>query len=169
MTILLSRRSFLLASMLIAPAMASAQTPDAGPAEPEQQDMNEPSADASNAEEVTLAARPMLYLQSNALWDDNFITLQDSFAALSKEMAALGLKAKDYPIASYLDTDDAGFTFQAMLVIDGAPPPGRTPSDPRMKFGETPAARHCASPIPEPLTSLIRSMRRSPAISTKNS
>jgi hypothetical protein len=116
---------------LISPGFAQEATPDP---------MEEPSADASNAEELQLAAEPVLYLESNALWEDNFVTLRESFAALSKEMTALGLTSARPPLAVYLETDDAGFKFQAMLVLD-APPPPRQPLDSRMKFGLSPAGK----------------------------
>jgi effector-binding domain-containing protein len=123
--------------MVLAAALALAAPPAFGQAPPPDP-MDEASADASNALSVVLEPAPVLLLQSNALWDDNFVTLQESFAALSKEAAALGIKIKGYPLAVYLDTDDAGFSFQAMLVIDGAAP-SRPPLDPRIRYGAAPS------------------------------
>jgi effector-binding domain-containing protein len=116
-----------------------AQQPDLNaPLDPS---METPSADASGAEDMMLAPRDALYLETSALWDDNFDTLRDSFRALADEAKALGLETTGHPLAVYLDTTDDGFKFQAMLPLAMSPDATKTPSQARFKFGKTPEGR----------------------------
>jgi effector-binding domain-containing protein len=134
-------------SLVLVPLAGSAQDaapvpdkPAPGQVVPAPDPMDEPSADASNAEELTLTPRPVIYLESNALWDDNFATMTESFDALKKQLETLSLSAGGSPLALYLDTDDAGFKFQAMLPLAG-PAPATPPTEARMKFGMSPAGK----------------------------
>jgi effector-binding domain-containing protein len=140
----LDRRGVVIALALLAahPHAVFAQDPPAGapaPAPNAPDPMEEPSADASNAQELQLVARPALFIESNALWDDNFVTMRESFNRLTRELGTLGLKQAGPPLAVYLDTDDAGFKFKAMLPVEAAP--NRPPLDPTIKLGETPSGK----------------------------
>jgi effector-binding domain-containing protein len=102
--------------------------------------MEEPSADASNAIEFILQPRPVAYLESNALWDDNFDTMKGAIATVQAEISRLNLKANGEPLGVYLETDDEGFRFQLMIPVEAPPVASLTPKPP-VKFGTAPAGR----------------------------
>jgi effector-binding domain-containing protein len=122
------------------PQQPTAPLNPAEPPKPVPDPMEEPSADASNAIEFILQPRPVAYIESNALWDDNFDTMKASIAQVQAEIERLKLKTAGDPLGVYLDTDDNGFRFQLMIPIEAPPPSSITPSPP-VKFGTSPVGR----------------------------
>lgn len=96
--------------------------------------------DASSAQAVQLAARPALVLAGSAEWEDGFSKLNKAFADLRTAMDRANLKPGGRPIAVFVDTDDQGFKYQAMIPLEAAP--AAAPSFPApIKLGETPAGK----------------------------
>ncbi len=96
--------------------------------------------DASSAQAVELAARPALMLAGEAEWEEGFTKINKSFADLRMAMDRAGLKPGGRPLAVFVDTDDQGFRFQAMIPLEAAP--AATPSFPApIKLGETPKGK----------------------------
>ncbi len=96
--------------------------------------------DASGGQAVELTARPALVLAGSADWEEGFAKLNKAFADLRTAMDRANLKPAGRPMAVFVDTDDQGFKFQAMLPLEAAPP--ATPSFPApIKLGETPAGK----------------------------
>lgn len=102
-----------------------------------------PAASADGfGEEVTLAAKPIVYMQGSANWDTAFETLVDAFKTIYTYLEKQGLKADGSPMTIYTATDDTGFQFQAAVPIAAEPanPPqgdlaaGKSPSGPVLKF-----------------------------------
>jgi effector-binding domain-containing protein len=95
--------------------------------------------------EVMLEAKPVLILRGQSTWDDGFDNLMDAFKKLAAEAAKEKLKVIGRPQAAFTSTDDFGFKFEAMVILDIAPataPPGlakdivlgQSPSGKALKF-----------------------------------
>lgn len=139
----LTRRTGLVLMLGLAlPATARAQTP-AAPASPPAapaEDMNKPSADASNAREITLTARPALVLRGQGTWDDGYETLMKAFAGLRAEAKRLGLSSSAKPQSAFTETSDLTFKYEAMLILDAAPDAALKPGG-GMGFSTTPEGK----------------------------
>lgn len=96
--------------------------------------------DASTGQAIELKARPALVLAGAADWEDGFAKLNKAFADLRTAMDRANLKPSGRPLAAFVDTDDQGFKFQAMIPLEAAP--AATPSFPAsIKLGETPVGK----------------------------
>jgi effector-binding domain-containing protein len=95
--------------------------------------------DASTAQAVELTARPAAVISGTAEWEEGFKTLMKSFTDLRAAMDRAGLKAAGKPLTVFVDTDDQGFKFQAMIPIE-APAAGATLAAPAT-IGQTPAGK----------------------------
>lgn len=123
-----------------APGAAAPATPQAAPAPTPAPDDGRSPGDASTAREVQLAARPAAVISGGADWEEGFETIQKSFNDLRAAMDKAGLKPGGKPIAVFVDTDDQGFKYQAMIPLDGPAPANVTLAAP-VKIGETPAGK----------------------------
>ncbi|MDT2020720.1 GyrI-like domain-containing protein [Methylocella sp. CPCC 101449] len=113
---------------------APAPVPPAPSAEAEK-----PSGDASSVKPIEMTARPALTFSGKADWDDGYKTIMEAIAKLRAEAKRAGLKVSGYPLTVFRSTDDVGFRFDAMLVID------QPPADPQLgtdfKIMQTPAGK----------------------------
>lgn len=100
------------------------------PAPPAQQQTGTPNpnatlagkpGDPSDVDEVVLTARPVLALSGQASWDQGFQRLSESINLLRAEAGKAGLKIAGRPLALFVETDDNGFKFEAMLPVDRTP------------------------------------------------
>lgn len=81
--------------------------------------------DPSDVDEIALVARPVLALSGQASWDQGFQRLSESFALLRGEAGKANLPVAGRPLTLFVETDDNGFKFTAMLpVASGAPVQG---------------------------------------------
>ena len=98
----------------------------------------------SAGREVMLVSKPCLFQQGEATWDDGFAVLMKAFASVADEANRAGLRTLGRPKAHFTQTDDFGFRFDAMLMLE-APPPvppdlgndvraGQTPEGKTMRF-----------------------------------
>lgn len=78
-------------------------------------------ADASMPDEVVLSSRPAITVRGQSTWDEGYDVLTKSFEKLKTEAGKAGLKAAGVPLASFLETDDTGFKFEAQLPLAAAP------------------------------------------------
>ena len=72
-------------------------------------------------EEVTLAAKTIVFVKGSANWDSAFETLVDAFKKINAELARQGVKPSGPPMTIYTSTDDTGFEFQAGIPVAEAP------------------------------------------------
>ncbi len=101
---------------LSAPAPA---TPDALP----------PRAEAGGGEMKEIIARPALRLRSQSPWDEAHPAIRKAIDRLEAESRRLGLAREGNPMAHFIDSDDLGFTFEALVPLSMAPAPGTTFSE----------------------------------------
>jgi effector-binding domain-containing protein len=67
---------------------------------------------------------PVLRLKGQSSWDDGFTALKKAIAALEAEGKRHDLPRAGLPMAYFVDSDDLGFTYEAMLPLAAAPPAG---------------------------------------------
>ena len=72
-------------------------------------------------EEVTLSAKPIVYLKGTATWDTAFDTLVDAFKSVQGFVDREKLKSAGPFMTIYTATDDTGFQFEAALPLEEEP------------------------------------------------
>ncbi|KPF63356.1 hypothetical protein IP69_19205 [Bosea sp. AAP35] len=102
--------------------------------------------DQSDVDEVLLVAKPVLIVAGSASWDEGFKRLAESVLILRQEADKAGLPVAGRPLTLFLETDDNGFRYEAMLPVGPAPAgdrnstfgngvrPGLTPAGPSLRF-----------------------------------
>lgn len=134
-----------------APATPPAPAPDAAPSAPAPAPPSPaPAPDTGNADKnppdtsisqtFDLQARPVIMLSGKAAWDEGFKSINDAFDKLRGNLDKTGTKATGYPTAIFTQTDDAGFTFDAMIPVEKAPD-GKPDLAADVSFGLSPAGK----------------------------
>jgi effector-binding domain-containing protein len=89
-------------------------------------------------EEVTLAAKTMVFSKGGANWDSAFDTLVEAFKNVYGALQKQGIKSTGPAMTIYTATDDTGFEYQAGVPIDGEP---KGPLPEGMGVGKSPEGR----------------------------
>src|SRR3954451_14560435 len=144
---LFARLGALILALVLAHAPAWSQgTAPSGPAE------STPSAtgerptlvpnvgDPVDVDEATLPAKSAAVLSGTSTWDEGFENLKKAFQRIEDELAKAGITPAGRPIAVFVQTDDIGFRYDAMIPIERAPE-GRPNLTPEIRFGTTPSGR----------------------------
>ncbi len=102
--------------------------------------------DPSDVDPVLLVAKPVLILSGSSTWDEGFKRLTESFRILRQEADRAQLPIAGRPLTLFLETDDNGFRYEAMLPVGQGPAgdrassfgngvrPGLTPAGPSLRF-----------------------------------
>ena len=98
------------------------------------------SDDSSTGQTLVMTAHPAAYIEGKANWSEGFSALMGALATINAELTRAGLAASGRPIAVFVETDDTGFGYRAMIPIDKAPE-GKTALSETVKLGQTPAGR----------------------------
>ena len=104
------------APVLVAPAPTPAVPQPTAPA------ADNPD-DSSSAIPVELKPRPTLALSGSAAWDDGLTSITASLDKLKAEMGRLGLQPGGRPMTVFVETDDKGFRYEAMVPLVAQPDP----------------------------------------------
>jgi effector-binding domain-containing protein len=115
-------------------------TPVAPPAASTQSTPTPPDGDASSAQAIDVKARPAVVIRGAANWDDGYKAIMGAIAKVRAATLKAGLKEAGRPIASFVDTDDNGFKYEAMIPIEAAPT-GAVDLGTEAKLGATPAGK----------------------------
>jgi effector-binding domain-containing protein len=126
-------------SLVSPPAPPNPQAPPAQPQPDAKPDANR-MPEIGGPTEAMLVAKPALLLRGQSTWDDGFDNLMEAFRKLRDEAKRLKLPVSGRPQAAFISTDDHGFKYEAMLVLD-APPPAQPAPGRDFAFGETPAGK----------------------------
>jgi len=129
-----------LAFGLLAPVALRAEDKPAAP--PAASAPAKPESKDPFGEEVTLTAKPIVYVQGNGKWDTAYETLVTGFKSVRGYLDKAGIKPTGLPMTIYTQTDDTGFQFQAAVPVAEAPkdPPkgdvsvGKAPEGKAYKF-----------------------------------
>lgn len=127
-----------------APAPAPVSPAPTTPAAPAQQTARttlfpNPS-DPTGVEEGVLTAKPTVMLSGTSTWDEAFDSLKNAVAKLDGELKKAGIAPAGRPLTIFVDTDDNGFKFEAMIPIAQVPE-GKAELTPEIKFGKTPEGK----------------------------
>jgi effector-binding domain-containing protein len=100
-----------------------------------------PPIDPNNPEDVMMVSRPAFVLRGQSSWDDGYPQLAGSFARLAGEAKALDIKVTGRAVAVFVETDDRGFRYEAVLPVAALPAqkPANWPSE--MRLGATPEGK----------------------------
>jgi effector-binding domain-containing protein len=90
--------------------------------------------------EVTLPAKPAAVLAGTTTWDEGFDSLKEAFATIEGELAKAGIKPAGRPVTVFTETDDMGFSYQAMIPVTAAAA-ARPNLTPEIGFGRTPEGK----------------------------
>jgi len=107
-----------------------------------------PGSDSTNpngdpfGQNLTLAAKTIVYVKGTGTWDKAFETITGAFKKIDAYLDKEGIKASGLPMTVFTATDDTGFDFQAAVPIAEAPknPPrgdmavGQSPEGTALKF-----------------------------------
>jgi effector-binding domain-containing protein len=96
--------------------------------------------DPLDVAEVTLPGKPAAVLPGQSSWDEGFDNLKNAFARIESELGKAGIRPAGRPVTVFLETDDMGFRYEAMVPIERAPE-GRPTLTPEIRFGRTPEGR----------------------------
>ncbi|PVE24452.1 AraC family transcriptional regulator [Microvirga sp. KLBC 81] len=97
-------------------------------------------SDPTGVEEGVLTAKPAVVLAGTSTWDEAFDSLKNAVAKLDGELKKAGISPTGRPLTIFVDTDDNGFKFEAMIPIAQVPE-GKTELTPEIKFGKTPEGK----------------------------
>lgn len=89
----------------------------AGGADPSRATLAPGPAASDGVDEVEIAARPTVVFSARSTWDKGFDSLAATFRALDEIVMAAGFDVRGRPFAVFVDTDEAGFRYEAMLAI----------------------------------------------------
>jgi effector-binding domain-containing protein len=122
-----------------APPPAAAPSPAApAPGAPTANQGTESGIDA--VQTVDVAARPVALMRGSATWDDGFKTITSALTQIQSEMQKAGLTASGHPFTVFVETDDAGFRYEAMVPLDKAPE-GKSELTKDIQIGSSPSGK----------------------------
>jgi len=116
---------------------AAAAKPEVKPAEPTQVAPEGIETKPSDpfGEDVTLTAKPIVYVKGSGTWDKAFATISGSLKKVEAYVAKAGLKADGLPMTIFLATDDRGFDYEAAVPLAQTP---KKPPHGKIVAGESP-------------------------------
>lgn len=126
-----------------APAPSAPATPAPPAAPPAAAAPTPPAASGDEGSSVVtmeIKPRPALVLAGSSDWENGFKSLTEALAKVRAAATKAGLAATGHPVAAFIDTDDNGFKFEAMLPVDKAPE-GKTDLGGGVKAGMTPGGK----------------------------
>jgi effector-binding domain-containing protein len=97
-------------------------------------------SDPTGVEEGVLVAKDTVVLAGISPWDEAYDNLKNAFAKIEGELKKAGIAPAGRPLTIFVDTDDNGFKYEAMVPIAKVPE-GRTELTPEIKFGRTPEGK----------------------------
>jgi effector-binding domain-containing protein len=122
-----------------APPPAAAPSPTSpAPGAPTANQGSESGIDA--VQTVDVAARPVALMRGSATWDDGFKTITGALTQIQSEMQKAGLTASGHPFTVFVETDDAGFRYEAMVPLDKAPE-GKSELTKDIQIGSSPSGK----------------------------
>ena len=89
-------------------------------------------------EDITLTAKPIVYVKGNGNWDNAFDTITKSLKIVKAYIDKEGLKVDGQPMTVFTSTDDMGFAFEAAIPITEAP---KSPPRGDIAIGSSPEGR----------------------------
>lgn len=110
------------------------------PATPSSSNTTESAVNTDSAKIVDVQAMPAAITAGKAKWDDGLSAIIDSETKLKAALVKAGLKSAGPPLTVFTQTDESGFTYEAMLPL-AEKPQGKTGFSDDIKIGSSPAGR----------------------------
>jgi effector-binding domain-containing protein len=108
------------------------------PTPPAAQQPGEPGVEA--AQTVDVPARPVALVRGSSTWDDGFKSITTALTQIQTEMQKAGLAASGHAFTVFVETDDAGFRYEAMIPLATAPE-GKNELTKDIKLGSSPSGK----------------------------
>jgi effector-binding domain-containing protein len=96
--------------------------------------------DDATTQTLDIPSRPVALLRAKSDWDSGFKSIMKSIATVEAEIAKAGLKQGGKAIAVFTETNDNGFSYEAMVPLTGKPE-GKTELSNDVKIGDSPAGK----------------------------
>ena len=96
--------------------------------------------ESSSVQTIQMPSRPAVVLAGTADWENGFKNINAAIAKVRAAVAKAGLTPTGHAVASFVDTDDNGFKFEAMVPIEKAPE-GKTDLGDGVHVGATPGGK----------------------------
>jgi effector-binding domain-containing protein len=120
-----------------APAPRSAES---GPSTGGRPSLVPTPGDPLDVAEVILPAKAAAVLAGTSSWDDGFDSIKGAFATIEDALAKAGIKPAGRPVTVFVETDDMGFSYQAMVPVQAAAA-SRPNLTSEIGFGRTPEGK----------------------------
>jgi effector-binding domain-containing protein len=96
--------------------------------------------DPMDVTEVTLPGKTAAILSGQSTWEEGFDNLKNAFAKIEGELGRAGARPSGRPVTVFVETDDQGFRYEAMVPIEGGLE-GRPTLTPEIRVGRTPEGK----------------------------
>lgn len=90
--------------------------------------------------EVALSGKPAAVLSGQSTWEEGFDNLKNAFAKIEGELGRAGARPSGRPVTVFVETDDQGFRYEAMVPVEGGLE-GRPNLTPEIRVGRTPEGK----------------------------
>lgn len=105
-----------------APAPATGQTTSGpaptAPAAPAPEQPGDQTQDTQTVTPIAIPERSVIMYRGKSKWDDGYKSLTEAFKTLRAEVDKAKLKVNGRPLAVFVQSDDDGFTFEAMMPVE---------------------------------------------------
>jgi effector-binding domain-containing protein len=92
------------------------------------------------AEPIDIQSRPTAIFHGQAKWEDGFASLVSAQSKIKQALEKSGLKQSGKALTVFTQTDDSGFTYDAMLPL-AEKPEGKEQLNDEVKFGSSPSGK----------------------------
>jgi effector-binding domain-containing protein len=98
------------------------------------------AGDPVDVNEVVLPGKPAAILSGTSTWDEGFTSLKNAFRKIEEELTRAGIAPAGRPLTVFVQTDDLGFRYDAMVPVPSGLE-GRPALSPEVRFGKTPEGK----------------------------
>jgi len=126
--------------VVAAPSPAGPATPAPPPATPSPPNAAESAPGTDSPRIVNVEAKPVATIEGKAKWGDGLSAIVDSETTLRAALLKAGLKSAGRPLTVFMQTNDNGFSYEAMLPL-AEKPQGKPDLGDDIKLGSSPAGR----------------------------
>jgi effector-binding domain-containing protein len=96
--------------------------------------------DDATVQMLQIPARPVAFLRGKSDWENGFKSIMKSMNTIEAEVTKAGLKQGGKPITVFVETDDNGFGYEAMIPL-AEKPEGKDQLGNDVKIGSSPAGK----------------------------
>ncbi len=137
-------------TLSVTPAPVPQTMPQSAPSVPDASNANPvstltslapPMSEVTLPDSLELVAKPAVIVRGKAQWETAYSDLRAAFDRGQAAASKAGLVVSGYPITVFVETNDASFTYDAILPIASAPTPPPVDLGADIKLGTTPSGK----------------------------